>query len=69
MPSIMIRLIDLINLAEVEFGDYKIHLATGAKDKSLNAFYSLANFTCTVATNRKHYYFLPQYLAQNVRNT
>ncbi|MBN8459399.1 MAG: GIY-YIG nuclease family protein [Verrucomicrobia bacterium] len=35
----MIRLIDLIKLAGVELGNYKIHLATGAKDKPINAFY------------------------------
>ena len=39
MRPTMIRLIDLIKLAEVELGDYKIHLATSLSHNPLNAFY------------------------------
>jgi hypothetical protein len=35
----MIRLTDLINIAGIELKDFKIHLATGARDKPINAFY------------------------------
>ena len=39
LDSSMIRLIDLIKISGIELKNFKIHLATGAQDKPINAFY------------------------------